>query len=106
MPVSVFTFVNKAGVLINPGLLVSVSRKALKDFTFSDGTFIPKGTLIGVATRSLHHDEKLYENPNVFEPFRFAEMYEEGSECAKYQLVSTAFEYLSFGLAKHAWYGI
>ena len=86
------------------GLLVIITRKAMKDFTFSDGTFIPKGTMIGVATRCLHHDEKFYENANVFEPFRFAEMYEEDSEGVKYQFVSTAIEYLAFGHGKHAWY--
>ena len=48
---------------------MTVVRKAMKDFTFSDGTFIPKGTMIGVATRSLHHDEKFYRNANVFQPF-------------------------------------
>jgi hypothetical protein len=86
------------------GFLVGVARKAMKDFTFSDGTFIPKGTMVGVATRCLHHDEKFYENANVFEPFRFAEMHEVDPEGAKYQFVSTAIEYLAFGLGKHAWY--
>jgi cytochrome P450 len=83
---------------------VSVSRKAIKDFTFSDGTFIPKGTMIGVAARCVHHDEKFYENANAFEPFRFAEMHEEDSKGVKYQFVSTAIEYLAFGHGQHAWY--
>jgi cytochrome P450 len=82
---------------------VSIVRKALKDFTFSDGTFIPKGTMIGVASESLHHDEKFYENANVFEPFRFAEMHEEDPEGANYQFISTAIEYLPFGHGKRAW---
>jgi cytochrome P450 len=76
----------------------------MKDFTFSDGTFIPKGTTIGVAARCVHHDEKFYDNPNVFQPFRFAEMREEDSESVKYQFVSTAVEYLPFGHGQHAWY--
>ena len=83
-----------------------MTRKAMKDFTFSDGTFIPKGTIIGVPTGSLHHDEKFYKNPNVFQPFRFAERHEEGSDGTKHQLVSTAIEYLAFGHGKHAWYGV
>jgi hypothetical protein len=85
------------------GLLVSIERKAMKDFTFSDGTFIPKGTTIGVATRCVHHDEKLYENANVFEPFRFSEIHEDDSESVKCQFVSTAIEYLAFGHGKNAW---
>ena len=88
------------------GFLVSITRKAMKDFTFSDGTFIPKGTIIGVATRCLHHDEKFYKNPNVFQPLRFAKMHEEDSKGAKYQFASTTTEYLSFGHGKHAWYVI
>ena len=76
----------------------------MKDFTFSDGTFIPKGTMIAVATRSLHHDERFYENADAFEPFRFAEMREDDSEGVKYQFVSTAIDYLPFGLGKQAWY--
>ena len=77
----------------------------MKDFTFSDGTFIPKGTIIAVATRCVHHDEKFYENANVFHPFRFAEMREEDSG-AKHQFTSTSIEYLPFGHGRHAWYVI
>ena len=79
-------------------------RKAMKDYIFSDGTFIPKGTLVGVATRSLHYDKKFYENPNVFQPFRFAEMHKGDNDETKAQLVSTSTEYLDFGLGRHAWY--
>ena len=59
--------------------------------------------MIGVATRSLHHDERFYENADAFEPFRFAEIREDNSEGVKYQFVSTAIDYLPFGLGKHAW---
>ena len=85
---------------------MGVTRKTLKDFTLSDGTVIPKGALVGVAAQSLHHDQKLYENANVFEPFRFADMRdsEADEEGPKYQFVSTAIEYLPFGYGKHAWY--
>ena len=72
----------------------------MKDYIFSDGTFIPKGTLIGVANRSLHYEKKFYENPSVFQPFRFAETQDE----IKSRLVSTSAEYLEFGHGKHAWY--
>jgi cytochrome P450 len=85
---------------------LSTARKAMKDFTFSDGTFIPKGMMIGAATRCLHYDAKFYKNANVFEPFRFAEMNEEGSDGAKHQFVSTAIEYLPFGHGKQVWYRV
>ena len=99
----VLTFAHNTSILTSL-LLGGVWRKALKDFVFSDGTFIPKGTLIGVATRSVHHDEKFYRNANVFQPFRFAGMHEDDGEDTKGQLVSTTMEYLAFGHGKHAWY--
>jgi len=87
-------------------LLVALARKALKDFKFSDGTFIPKGTLVAAASRSLHYDEHFYENPEVFEPFRFVHTCEEDGtgNGPKHQLVSTTTEYLAFGHGRHAWY--
>ena len=81
-------------------------RKALKDFTFSDGTFLPRGTTIAVAIRSIHHDEAFYENADAFEPFRFADLPELEGEGMKYQFASTVTEYLPFGLGRHAWYGL
>ncbi|KAF8549790.1 cytochrome P450 [Imleria badia] len=81
---------------------ISLARKALKDFTFSDGTFIPKGTSIAAATLPLHHDKTVYENPDVFEPFRFAHMCEEDGKGPKQQFASTSIEYLPFGHGRYA----
>jgi len=86
--------------------LVSLSRMAMKDFTFSDGTFIPKGTLVVVPSRCLHLDNEHYENAHVFDPFRFSDMRDEEGEGTKHQFVSTNTEYLPFGHGKHAWYGL
>ena len=49
----------------------------MRDFTFADGTFIPKGTTIGVATECLNHDDKFYESAEAFKPFQFADMEEQ-----------------------------
>jgi hypothetical protein len=35
---------------------VSTNRKALKEFTFSNGVSVPAGTLIAVASHSTHVD--------------------------------------------------
>ena len=75
-------------------------RKATRDFTFSDGTFIPKGARIQAGITALHHDNALYENPEVFDPFRFAKM----GESVKHQFAATSPEYLPFGRGRHAWY--
>ena len=84
--------------------LVTLMRKALKDFTFSDGTFIPEGTSIAASTQCLHLDNEHYDNAHVFDPFRFSNVRGEEGEGAKHQFVSTSWEYLTFGHGKHAWY--
>lgn len=37
--------------------IVVMNRMALKDFTFSNGTVVPAGTIVGVASYGMHHDE-------------------------------------------------
>ena len=85
-------------------LLVSMTRKAIKDFQFSDGTFIPAGTLVSPAAASIHHDDKYYENANAFNPWRFADLREEEGEGFKHQMVSTSVDFIPFGHGRHAWY--
>lgn len=75
----------------------------MKDFTFSDGMFIPKGTLILAPSQCLHLDNEHYDNARVFDPFRFSDMRGEEGEGAKHQFVSTSLDYLPFGHGKHAW---
>ncbi|KAH0837779.1 cytochrome P450 [Lanmaoa asiatica] len=93
----------KESVRMEGGETLGLTRKATKDFTFSDGTFIPKGTRINAGLVALHYDDALYENPEVFDPFRFAEMgTEDGQEGAKHQFAATSPEYLAFGHGRHA----
>ncbi|KAF9233836.1 cytochrome P450 [Melanogaster broomeanus] len=83
---------------------LAIMRRAPKDFTFSDGTMIPKGTMVSFASRFTHLDNELYENAETFDPFRFSDMRdrEEDGEGAKYQMASTSPEYLAFGHGRHA----
>ncbi|OBZ73466.1 Ent-kaurene oxidase [Grifola frondosa] len=55
---------------------VSMTRKAMRDMVFGDGTFVPAGTTVSVAA-TVHHDEAVYEAPDVFDPWRFANMRDE-----------------------------
>ena len=83
-----------------------MGRVAVRDFTFSDGTFIPKGTHISAIARPVHLDENIYEDPLVFKPFRFAEAREgadDAREAVKNQMVTTSLQHLLFGHGKHAW---
>ena len=54
----------------------------------------------------MHHDGELYANPDVFNPWRFADLRTQEGEELKHQLVSTNSDYITFGHGKHAWYVI
>ena len=62
----------------SPPAPVNLFRKAVKDVTLSDGTRIPKGTLVAAAAITAHSDDARYTDPLVFDPFRFARMREGG----------------------------
>ncbi|KAE9393372.1 cytochrome P450 [Gymnopus androsaceus JB14] len=46
----------------------SMVRMALRDFTFSNGTVIPAGTMVSVALYGMHYDDEIYEEAD---PGRF-----------------------------------
>ncbi|KAK7446290.1 hypothetical protein VKT23_014496 [Stygiomarasmius scandens] len=51
----------------------------------------------------MHHDERHYENPDEFQPFRFSEMRgsEEGASI-KHQMITPNKDYFFFGTGRHA----
>ena len=75
----------------------------MKDITLRDGTLIPRGTFLAAPTAAIHHDERKYAAPDVFDPFRFARMREAEGEDLKHQFVNPSLDYIAFGLGKHAW---
>lgn len=82
--------------------MLFLTRKAVKDFTFSDGTFIPKGSYVSTSRAATHGQSEYYRDPYVFDPWRFANLRDETGEGVKHQMVNTSIEYLPFGLGKHA----
>ena len=78
-------------------------RVTLKDFTFSDGTRVPKGTSLYAVSGPRHRDEKVYPDATTFKGFRFSDMREMEGESTKNQMVSTSPDFLLFGHGKHAW---
>lgn len=74
----------------------------MKDVTFPDGTVIPKGTFVTMATQPMHFDDEIYENAKVFDPFRFSNMRSK-NDAVKHQFPVTSPEYLVFGHGRHAW---
>ena len=95
---------------------VSMSRYTLKDFTFSDGTTVPAGTLVATASHAIHHDEvhifsnfkgfltnavqATYPDADTFRAFRFSEMRD--TESLKHHMVTPNLDYLLFGHGRHA----
>ncbi|KAI0828878.1 cytochrome P450 [Trametes gibbosa] len=82
--------------------LSSLGRKALKDITLHDGTVIPRGANVVAAADATHHDDSVYADADVFDPFRFSRLREQDGEATKHQFVNTSVDYISFGHGKHA----
>ncbi|KAH8103130.1 cytochrome P450 [Cristinia sonorae] len=81
----------------------SLTRIAVKDFTFSDGTFIPKGTMVSASSRAIHFDEENYENATAFDPWRYAELSKSGDTSSlRNQFVNTHYDFQLFGIGRHA----
>jgi cytochrome P450 len=78
----------------------------MKAYTFSNGITIPKGTHIFAPLTSIHRDERIYENANKFDGFRFSRMREQEGEKTKHHASSTNPDFLQFGHGPHAWYAL
>ncbi|KAL8687903.1 MAG: hypothetical protein Q9218_006052, partial [Villophora microphyllina] len=50
---------------------VSINRKVMLPYTFSDGTHVPAGNTICVPQHALMRDAKNYDNPSEFDGYRF-----------------------------------
>ncbi|KAJ7489663.1 cytochrome P450 [Mycena galericulata] len=95
---------------INANSPVTMTRKVVsKDgFRFSDGTVLPYGTYLCVAARAVHYNRANYENPAVFDGFRFAreraehKLDDSSKDIFKRHMVSTGVDHLAFGFGKHA----
>ena len=74
----------------------------MQDLTFSDGTFIPDGTIMVAPMFEMHMDPDFYKNPGLFNPWRFSDMREEEGGALLHHFVSTSVEYVAFGHGKHA----
>ncbi|KAI6039989.1 cytochrome P450 [Pisolithus marmoratus] len=82
--------------------ILGLMRVAMSDITLADGTYIPRGSTLAFPSYAMHHDDAVFENPNVFEPFRFADMPKKEMEGSRHQMVALSPNMLSFGLGTHA----
>jgi cytochrome P450 len=89
---------------LNGGTSFVMSRKTLRDWTLSDGTLLPAGTLIGIAADAMSTSELLFQDAKTFKPFRFAEMRDgdEEFDSFKHHLVVLNTDHIIFGHGKRA----
>ncbi|KAJ6494229.1 cytochrome P450 [Mycena sanguinolenta] len=84
---------------------VSMTRQVLDPlgFKFSDGTVVPYGSIVNVTSRGEHFNKATYQNPDVFDGYRFYKMREErDGGLFNRHMVSTSLDHLSFGHKLHA----
>ena len=72
-------------------------------FTFSDGIYLPKGTLVAVATHGLHIDKSNYPGPTAsFQPFRSVDKTREENGGRKVDMTAIHADWLAFGYGRRA----
>lgn len=76
-------------------------RHVSETVKLSDGTIIPKDTLIGVSSHSMWDPEK-YPDPHKFDGYRFLRMAEDAEKEREAHFVSISPDHLAFGYGKHA----
>ena len=81
-----------------------------------DGCHLPQGTWLGVAIDRIHHDERFYTDPDIYDAFRFANDPASASFSHTNNLSTTTTQqkplglttatdtYLPWGYGRHAWY--
>ncbi|KAF4776176.1 cytochrome p450 monooxygenase [Colletotrichum scovillei] len=79
-----------------------MNRRVEEAMTLSDGTYLPKGTLITVATHNTRDPALWGPEPEKFDGHRFLRMREEPGQENRWQFVSTSPEFLAFGHGTHA----
>ncbi|EIW74949.1 cytochrome P450, partial [Coniophora puteana RWD-64-598 SS2] len=97
--------------------LLSMQRKAMRDVTLSDGTFIPKGAYPAVATHVRHVNTAIYgEDAETFNPWRFLTTKDgvidslgdnededtEDQRTVRNKAVTPSEDWLVFGYGRHA----
>ncbi|KAF9500594.1 cytochrome P450 [Pleurotus eryngii] len=88
---------------------MSLPRKVMVPFTFSDGTILPPGVIVAAAPTAIHYDESLYTNAAEFDGLRFSKTWEnlvmqgksDKIEEERLRLTSTH-NYFSFEGGRHA----
>ena len=67
----------KETMRMDPPGHVSFQRKVTKTFSLSNGQVIPAGVVIEVPAGAISRDPEVFENPDTFDPWRFARLREQ-----------------------------
>ncbi|KJK94937.1 hypothetical protein H633G_01163 [Metarhizium anisopliae BRIP 53284] len=87
---------------MNPLDASALARLALRDYTFSNGLHIPKGSAIFTPNAPLFQDERFYPDPQRFDGFRFSKMRHDPKLVSSCDLTSTNERSMHFGIGRHA----
>ncbi|OLN93216.1 Fumitremorgin C monooxygenase 5 [Colletotrichum chlorophyti] len=86
---------------LKPPMSVNMNRVATGKTRLLNGTVIPKGAKVGVASHAMW-DPDLYPNPERFDGRRFLNLRRQTGNENSWQLTSTRPEHIAFGHGKHA----
>ncbi|KAI9930677.1 hypothetical protein MW887_011432 [Aspergillus wentii] len=79
-----------------------MTRAVIQDFTFSDGTTVPKGSYVLAPMYAMYLDDDIYPNASTFDAFRFSKLREQPGHENRHQFVSTSPTHINFGHGKDA----
>ncbi|KAL8719417.1 MAG: hypothetical protein Q9225_003582 [Loekoesia sp. 1 TL-2023] len=89
-------FINEA-MRMNPPVGAELDREALPGGITIDGHYVRKGTKVGVASFSLHHNEDIFHEPFAFRPERWIPDEKTGVTAASVAACESAFTPFSIG---------
>lgn len=78
-----------------------MQRLALRDIVFKDGVRVPRDAHLALPVYEINHDPDVYEDPDVFDPWRFLKMRKAG-QMNKYYFAYVSEQTLAFGSGNHA----
>ncbi|PBK94064.1 cytochrome P450 [Armillaria gallica] len=100
------SFLKETQRLYGDSGVFGMRRKARKDFAFSDGTVIPAGTQVAVVSWCAHLDEKNYEDPLEFKPWRFLEGRKQEGDDTHPRMTTPSLDFIFFGHGRSTWCGL
>ncbi|KAL4865956.1 hypothetical protein BDV12DRAFT_210778 [Aspergillus spectabilis] len=79
-----------------------MTRAVTSDFTFSDGTTVPKGSYVLVPMHAMYLDDSLFPDASKFDAFRWCRLRDQPGNETRYQFVTTSPTHINFGHGRDA----